>query len=273
MSGFLKKGNGKIIIKVYIFIFLVCVFACTMILSCRNYSENLEGPLEITESSSGSTETDDLSSLLENNNDSSDDLGETSSEGSSNGDLLNDEVDENITNDSSDIIAGDKEEEETNSEENVEDLGQTDGEEMQNEGNSSGQNEDEEIDSTNKDYFRIEVNLSLQKVFIFYKDNLIKEMICSGGIEEKPTPPGEFTTTEKGNYFWNDKYKMGAYYWVRFYNEYLFHSVPFNEDNQMIQEECDKLGTPASHGCIRLKLEEAKWLYDMLPLGVKVVIY
>ncbi len=258
---------------IVVYIFLVCVFACTMILSCRNYSEASEGSLEITEDLSGSAETDDLSSLPENNNDFGNDLGETGSGEFNNGDLLSDEIDENIINDDSDILTEEEVEEEVDGEENIEDQGQTGGEEMQNENDNSSQNGGEEIDFTNKDYFRIEVNLSLQKVFIFYKDNVIKEMICSGGIEEKPTPPGEFTTTQKSYYFWNDKYKMGAYYWVRFYSDYLFHSVPYDEDGQMIQEEYDKLGTPASHGCIRLKLEEAKWLYEMLPLGAKVRIY
>jgi lipoprotein-anchoring transpeptidase ErfK/SrfK len=53
----------------------------------------------------------------------------------------------------------------------------------------------------------------------------------------------------------------------------LIHSVPFDENGEMIVEEFEKLGNPASHGCIRLRLEEAKWLYETLPLGVKVVIY
>lgn len=141
---------------------------------------------------------------------------------------------------------------------------------VENQGEDSVQ---DNIDFTSSDSFRIEVKLSEQKVFVFHKDNIIKEMICSAGTEEKPTPRGEFKTTEKGNYFWSDKYNVGAYYWVRFYNEYLFHSVPFDENNKMIEEEYEKLGTPASHGCIRLKPEEAKWLYDMLPPGVKVVIY
>lgn len=66
---------------------------------------------------------------------------------------------------------------------------------------------------------------------------------------------------------------MGAYYWIRFYKKYLFHSVPFDENKEMIMEEYEKLGRPASHGCIRLKLDEAKWLYEKLPLGVTVLIH
>ena len=32
------------------------------------------------------------------------------------------------------------------------------------------------------------------------------------------------------------------------------------------------LGIPASHGCVRLKVEEAKWLYDNIPSGTKLII-
>jgi lipoprotein-anchoring transpeptidase ErfK/SrfK len=121
--------------------------------------------------------------------------------------------------------------------------------------------------------FRIEVDLLKQKTFVFYKDTLLKEMVCSGGTSEKPTPLGEFVITRRGDYFWSDKYDMGAHYWVRFYNEYLFHSVPFDVNGEMIKEEYEKLGSPASHGCVRLALEDARWLYEMIPSGVKVLIY
>ena len=129
------------------------------------------------------------------------------------------------------------------------------------------------IDFNDAESFRVDVNLSKQVVYVFYKEELIKEMICSGGTGEKPTPMGEFKTTEKGEDFWSYKYNMGAYYWIRFYNEYLFHSIPFDSERQIIAEESEKLGTPASHGRIRLGLEDAGWMYDMLPLRVKVLIY
>ena len=131
----------------------------------------------------------------------------------------------------------------------------------------------QDIDFTSSGDFRIEVNLSLQRVFVYYEDNLIRKMICSGGTEENPTPLGEYATNEKIEYSFIPRFDMGAYYWVRFYGAYLFHSVPFDKDGNMIIEEKEKLGNPASHGCIRLKLDEAKWLYDNLPLGVKVLIF
>ena len=32
------------------------------------------------------------------------------------------------------------------------------------------------------------------------------------------------------------------------------------------------LGHPASHGCIRMKLKEVKWIYDNCPEGTTVVV-
>ena len=133
--------------------------------------------------------------------------------------------------------------------------------------------EEEIIDFSNSDYFKIEVDLKKQRVFVYYKGKIIREMICSGGVDSSPTPTGEFATTQKIEYDWVDRFNMGAFYWVRFYKSYLFHSVPFDKNGNMKVEEFEKLGSPASHGCVRLELEEAKWLYEKLPLGVKVWIY
>lgn len=259
MRGFSKKGSYKILTLIYIL--MIGVFTCIMTLSC---AENLE-------TSGGSSETaenDDLNNAVTGNNNSDNGPDETDSENSDNEDLPDDEVDENIMGDDSDAPI------EKESEENAEEEIETDGEEIQNETENMEQIGDEEIDFGSSDNFRIDVDLSVQKVFIYYEGNLIKTMICSGGTEEKPTPTGEFTTTEKGPVFENKKYKMGAYYWIKFKDDYLFHSVPFDiENHKFIQEEIDRLGTPASHGCIRLKLDEVRWMYEMLPLGIKVRIY
>ncbi|MBE3090548.1 MAG: L,D-transpeptidase [Actinobacteria bacterium] len=129
------------------------------------------------------------------------------------------------------------------------------------------------IDYSNPGNFRIDVNLTAQLVSVYYNDNLIKSLKCSGGTAENPTILGTFTTNQKIYYAWVPKFNQGAYYWVRFYGAYLFHSVPFDKNRNMIAEEASKIGTPASHGCVRMALEDAKWFYETLPLGIKVTIH
>jgi len=140
------------------------------------------------------------------------------------------------------------------------------------------QSQQSEQDSLQIDYqdvanFKIDVNLSTQRVTVYYKDSAIKSMVCSGGLPQSPTPIGNFTTYQKIYYAWVAKYNQGAYYWTRFYGSYLIHSVPFDKNGNIISEEYAKLGSPASHGCVRLEVEDAKWLYEVIPLGVSVVIH
>ncbi|MCL5069559.1 MAG: L,D-transpeptidase [Actinobacteria bacterium] len=144
-----------------------------------------------------------------------------------------------------------------------------------NNGETSGESSQQEasIDYSNPGNFRIDVNLTAQLVSVYYKDNLIKSLRCSGGTAETPTVTGTFTTSQKIYYSWVPKFNEGAYYWVRFYGAYLFHSVPFDKNGNMIAEEASKIGTPASHGCVRFALEDAKWFYETLPLGIKVTIH
>ncbi|MFA6809055.1 MAG: L,D-transpeptidase, partial [Eubacteriales bacterium] len=53
----------------------------------------------------------------------------------------------------------------------------------------------------------------------------------------------------------------------------LFHSVPMDKNKNIIEEEEKKLGSPASHGCIRLEVDQAKWIYDNIPQGTPVHIH
>lgn len=122
----------------------------------------------------------------------------------------------------------------------------------------------------------VEVNLRLlQKVVVYRGDRAIKSMLASGGLPgpENETPLGFFTIKNRGESFWSEKFKEGALYWVRIKDDYLFHSVPRDAEGNIIEEEHRKLGIPASHGCIRLKDEDAKWFYENVPDGTMVIIH
>ncbi len=51
--------------------------------------------------------------------------------------------------------------------------------------------------------------------------------------------------------------------------------MPYEKQDKSTLEwwEYDKLGTKASLGCIRLKVEDAKWIYDNCVSGTKVEFY
>ncbi|MHB1253087.1 MAG: L,D-transpeptidase family protein, partial [Candidatus Humimicrobiaceae bacterium] len=128
-------------------------------------------------------------------------------------------------------------------------------------------------DEANPGNYFIEVSLSEQKVRVFYKNTLLKEIICSSGAPLTPTPKGTFKTSDKIKYAWLAQYNVGAYYFVRFWGSYLFHSTPFDKEGNLIEKDQQDLGKPVSHGCIRIDLNEEKWLYETVPSGVTVKIY
>jgi lipoprotein-anchoring transpeptidase ErfK/SrfK len=124
----------------------------------------------------------------------------------------------------------------------------------------------------------IDVSIPDQKVYIKKDQDTVYTMNASSGIgttEDNDTPTGTYyVEPERGEWFYSPTYEEGAEYWVSWKNhgEYLFHSVPMNKDQEVIESEAKKLGNKASHGCIRLSIPDAKWLYDHIPTGTKVVI-
>lgn len=101
-----------------------------------------------------------------------------------------------------------------------------------------------------------------------------KAMVCSVGIDGK-TPTGTFQTT-------GDKYdwrllsgNVYGQYATRINGPYLFHSVPYftKSKSDLEYDEYNKLGEAASLGCIRLSVEDAKWVQENCPKGTTVIIY
>ncbi|MEN6462699.1 MAG: L,D-transpeptidase [Syntrophomonas sp.] len=120
----------------------------------------------------------------------------------------------------------------------------------------------------------IDVCISDQKVRIYKNGTVTKEWTASTGVNSS-TPLGSFTIQNRGEWFYSEKYQEGAMWWVSFkdWGIYLFHSIPMDREKNVITEEANKLGTPASHGCIRLELDNAKWIYENIPAGTPVNIH
>jgi len=122
--------------------------------------------------------------------------------------------------------------------------------------------------------YYIRVLLDRQVVLVYLDGREIRAMVCSAGTAAKPTPTGRFFIQNRGEFFFSEKYQQGGKWWVSFrdWGIYLFHSVPTDRNGEIIPEEAAKLGQPASHGCVRLSMADARWLYDTIPEGAPVDI-
>ncbi len=119
--------------------------------------------------------------------------------------------------------------------------------------------------------YNILVDKSKQRVYIFNGESIVKEFICSTGKDETPTPAGRFLVGSKGPSF-SASDTTECYFWTRLDNNYLFHSAIYDLNGYAVQSEYDKLGSKASHGCVRLPYSDAKWIQDNVPYGTLVTI-
>ena len=100
-----------------------------------------------------------------------------------------------------------------------------------------------------------------------------KAMICSTGLYNA-TPRGTFHLSTK--YLWRELYgKVYGQYATRITGGVLFHSVPYYKKSKsaLCTGKYNKLGQQASMGCVRLTVEDAKWIADNCPSGTTVEIY
>lgn len=119
-------------------------------------------------------------------------------------------------------------------------------------------------------------NLDTQRTAVYEGEKgnwrLLREMLVSTGAPINPTPKGTYETTVHTEHF--NAYGVRAWYATGFIGGlYLFHSLPYESDSEPRVLTEDRLGEPLSHGCVRMRLEDAKWMYDRLPLRTRVVIY
>ena len=129
--------------------------------------------------------------------------------------------------------------------------------------------------------YLIKVNRYQNTITVYEKDMTgdysvpIKAIVCSVGQKGTETVLGTFQT--KGKYRW--KALMGdvwGQYSTRIVGGILFHSVYYYENGNpasLSVREYNKLGAAASHGCIRMTVMDAKWIYDNCPVGTTVIIY
>ncbi|RJF41368.1 hypothetical protein D4740_08115 [Actinomyces sp. 2119] len=89
------------------------------------------------------------------------------------------------------------------------------------------------------------------------------------GAEETPTVTGTYqiylqydSQTMEGDNIDGSRYRTEDVPWVSYFHSgYAFHGAPWRSD----------FGYSASHGCVNMPVEEAKWIYDWVDIGTTVV--
>ncbi len=120
--------------------------------------------------------------------------------------------------------------------------------------------------------YYIKINKGTNVVTVYtHDDKPYTAFVCSAGYA---TPLGTFYTMNKYSWWVLDGPSYGQYC-TRITGSILFHSVWYYQQNKTTQSyvQYNRLGSLASHGCVRLTTAAAKWIYDNCPLRTKVIIF
>lgn len=119
---------------------------------------------------------------------------------------------------------------------------------------------------------RLAINLKDQKLFYLVKEIELKSFTISSGKPGMDTPKGKFKIINKDKKAWSKKYGLWMPFWLGLNKgEFGIHELPIWPNSY--REGSDHLGKPVSHGCIRLGIGPAKYLFERIATGTEVQIY
>ena len=127
--------------------------------------------------------------------------------------------------------------------------------------------------------YRVEVSINAQTVTVYELSDAneyvqVHQFTCSTGLGNS-TPRGIFLDGYPANRWHHfKKVDCWAQYSFEIEGNIMFHSVLYSEkDEETLREgSVYALGSPASHGCIRLSVKSAKWLFNHCKRGSLVIV-
>ncbi len=130
------------------------------------------------------------------------------------------------------------------------------------------------------------IDMLTQRMYVFKDGKLFTELLISTGLFSNPEQPytetqgGEYLIVSRAGKFMSDK--LHCEMALRYNNKNLIHQVPYTlrgDGSKYFDKTEAKLGTKASHGCIRVQRKKSPegvnmaWLWDNLDLNTRVLIW
>ena len=149
----------------------------------------------------------------------------------------------------------------------------------------------DELKNTDPDKYYILLDCKNQIVTVYERDDegeytrIVRRMACTSGRTEvdETNPEDVATPTPAGIWKIGARERFGKFasfqgeyarYWTQIVDGVYFHSIMFSKRNlnALKKGAFSKLGKNGSHGCVRLYVEDAKWLYYYACPGTTVKV-
>ena len=149
----------------------------------------------------------------------------------------------------------------------------------------------DELKNDDPDKYYILLDLRNQIVTVFERDEageytkVVRRFLCSSGRTDvdEADPEDEATPTPRGIWKIGGRERFGKFanfsssyarYWVQIVGSIYFHSILFDKRSidAMDKQAYNDMGNKVSHGCVRLYVEDARWLYYYACPGTTIEI-
>lgn len=121
----------------------------------------------------------------------------------------------------------------------------------------------------------LELSIREQRLTVWRDGTVVYRFVVSTGRKGYETPTGHFKVHTKYLNRWSRKWKVWMPYAMFWHptQGYAFHELPYKPGQESRRIGASKLGTPDSHGCIRVNRGDARKLYDFTAKGTPVWIH
>ena len=129
-------------------------------------------------------------------------------------------------------------------------------------------------------YIKCDLTNQIVTIYSTKTDNIVRQFLCSSGLENA-TPHGTYylpiktEEQEREEWYYFRSYDCYAHYATRIFKGVLFHSIPCKQmdDSTISESGVANFGKPASHGCLRVRWQDAEFIAKCCMPGTRVRIY
>lgn len=131
------------------------------------------------------------------------------------------------------------------------------------------------------DTYKLIVDYHNQCVYALSKDEygefkvLERVMMCTTGGNGHWTPEGTYSMgNSRVRFGFFVDYDCYAQYWSQMMGGFYFHSILYSarDADHLSKSSYNNLGKPVSHGCIRLLVPDARWIYENCAPGTQCIV-
>lgn len=118
----------------------------------------------------------------------------------------------------------------------------------------------------------LDIDLNSSNINVIKKNQVIKTIPYFLNDEQhsySQVPVGTFYINSRGSY----NYEGQKRYYLKFFSNYLIHSIPLDEKGNIIEYGKDKFEFNIAYGSIRVSTQDSGWIFKFVPDGSAVIIH